>query len=124
MSIPCSSLTDGGSGLVGSDAEGPEDAGAGDLAENAGDEPRDAGHRHGGHKKTNGRLRVITTHGGESWWAVVSVDGVEKGKTPLMIDLPVGAHRIRVARTGFQTEERAIKVDSGREVALTISLRQ
>lgn len=72
--------------------------------------------------KKNGKLNVITTHGGEPWWAQVSIDGVPRGRTPILLDLPVGKYQLRVERAGFRTEEREIKVASGKSTVLRIDL--
>jgi hypothetical protein len=72
--------------------------------------------------KRIGTLNVITTHAGEPWWAQVSIDGVPRGRTPLMLDLPVGKYQLRVERAGFRTEQREIKVASGKSTVLRIDL--
>jgi hypothetical protein len=72
--------------------------------------------------KKSGRLNVITTHGGEPWWAQVSIDGVPRGRTPLLLDLPVGKYQLRVERAGFRTQDREIKVASGKATVLRIDL--
>jgi hypothetical protein len=96
---------------------GPPDAGA--------DRPAAAGaqvaiDKPGG--KRSGRLNVVTTHGGEPWWAQVSIDGVPRGRTPLLLDLPVGRYQLRVERAGFRTEQREVKVASGKSTVLRIDL--
>jgi hypothetical protein len=72
--------------------------------------------------KKSGRLNVITTHAGEPWWAQVSIDGVPRGRTPLLLDLPVGKYQLRVERAGFRTELREIMVASGKSTVLRIDL--
>lgn len=72
--------------------------------------------------KKSGKLNVITTHGGEPWWAQVSIDGVPRGRTPILLDLPVGRYQLRVERAGFRTEQREIKVASGKSTVLRIDL--
>ncbi|MEW5738891.1 MAG: protein kinase [Myxococcota bacterium] len=72
--------------------------------------------------KKSGRLNVITTHAGEPWWAQVSIDGVPRGRTPILLDLPVGKYQLRVERAGFRTEQREIKVASGKSTVLRIDL--
>ncbi len=76
------------------------------------------------HPLAAGRVNVLTTHRGEPYWAQVVVDGVPRGRTPLLLDLPPGKHLVRVDRTGFRTEERQIKVASGRLAVLRIALTQ
>ena len=52
-------------------------------------------------------LLIRSTPGG----AAVFVDGREYGRTPVTVrDLARGAHRIRLAREGFTTEERRVTV--------------
>jgi hypothetical protein len=52
-----------------------------------------------------GRLSVKTTPAG----ARVFVDGRDRGRTPASIrDLPRGAHRVRLVREGYATEERRV----------------
>lgn len=95
----------------------PPDAGA--------DEPADAGAQVAIDKpagKRSGRLNVVTTHEGEPWWAQVSIDGVPRGRTPLLLDLPVGRYQLRVERAGFRTEQREVKVASGKATVLRIDL--
>ncbi|MFZ5469675.1 MAG: protein kinase domain-containing protein [Myxococcota bacterium] len=75
-------------------------------------------------RKGTGKLNVITTHRGEPYWAEVSINGVPKGRTPLLLELPVGKHKVRVDRMGFRSEERQIKVASGRPRVLRIALTQ
>lgn len=72
--------------------------------------------------RKNGRVNVITTHGGEPWWAQVSIDGVPRGRTPILLDLPVGRYQLRVERAGFRPEQREIKVASGKATVLRIDL--
>jgi hypothetical protein len=45
----------------------------------------------------------------------VFVDGREQGKTPLAVrELSPGAHRVRVVRDGYATEERRISITASR----------
>lgn len=98
------------------------------LAEDAGvtepeDEPVDAGalvKKPVGKKK--GKMNVITTHAGEPYWAQVSIDGVPKGRTPLLLDLPVGRYKVRVERAGFKVQQREVKVASGKPVVVKVEL--
>ncbi|MBI3181445.1 MAG: protein kinase [Myxococcales bacterium] len=71
-----------------------------------------------------GQLKVVTMHRGETFWAQLLVNGQVVGRTPLELDLPEGRHTVRVERAGFKTEEREIKVASGRQAVLRISLRK
>jgi serine/threonine-protein kinase len=70
----------------------------------------------------SGTLNLITTLRGEPYWASVNVDGVHKGNTPLLLDLPAGKHRIRFERSGFQPVNRQIKIASGRSRVLRVEL--
>ncbi|MHB8878437.1 MAG: protein kinase domain-containing protein, partial [Myxococcaceae bacterium] len=132
----------GGDGEDGGDTEGAEDGGGEDFAielasadPDAGDEapdpgPPDAG-RMGKHPMVRhppqggtGKVNVVTTHAGEPYWALVLVDGVARGRSPLMLELPAGKHLVRVDRTGFRSVERQIKVASGRLAVVRITLSQ
>ena len=58
-----------------------------------------------------GRLLVRSSPSGAS----VSVDGVEKGVTPLALrDLDFGTHSVAVARRGYVSESRRVVITSGR----------
>src|SRR5262249_52422384 len=69
-----------------------------------------------------GQLNVVTTYHGDAYWALVMVDGVRKGNTPLLIELPPGKHRVRLERSGFRPVERQIKIARGRSDVLRIEL--
>jgi hypothetical protein len=71
---------------------------------------------------TLGQLNVVTTYQGEAYWAMVSVDGVRRGNTPLLLQLSPGAHRVRLERTGLKPVERQIKIARGRSDVLRIEL--
>ena len=73
-----------------------------------------------GRKK--GRVNVITTHGGEPYWAQVSIDGVPRGRTPLLLDLPVGRYQVLIERPGFRSLSREIRVAGGRAVVVKLEL--
>jgi serine/threonine protein kinase len=61
--------------------------------------------------ETEGRLLVRSTPAG----ALVLVDGKEYGRTPAVVrDLARGAHRVRVLREGYTTEERTLTITSAR----------
>jgi hypothetical protein len=63
-----------------------------------------AGERNG----EGGSLVVLTEPDG----ARVTINGVGYGTTPLTIPyLPPGAKRVRVTKTGYETEERVISAD-------------
>ncbi len=71
-----------------------------------------------------GKLNVITTHKGEPYWAQVMIDGVSKGRTPLLLELPTGKYQVRVERPGFRTQSREIRVASGKAAVVRIDLTQ
>ncbi len=70
----------------------------------------------------SGTLNLISTLQGEPYWASVSVDGVLKGNTPLLLDLPAGKHRIRFERAGFRPVSKQVKIASGRMRVLRVEL--
>ena len=72
--------------------------------------------------KKKGRLNVITMHAGEPYWAQVSVDGVPRGRTPLLLELPAGRYQLRIERPGFRVEERRVLVAAGKPVVLKLTL--
>jgi hypothetical protein len=69
-----------------------------------------------------GRLLVRSTPAG----ARVFVDGHEYGKTPFAVrDLSAGAHRVRVVREGYGTEERRIVLTTARPAqSITVPLER
>lgn len=71
---------------------------------------------------TPGRLLVRSTPAG----ARVFVDGHEYGKTPVAVhDLSHGAHRIRVVREGYGTEERRVVLTVSRPAqSMTVALER
>ncbi|HEX4804110.1 MAG TPA: protein kinase [Myxococcaceae bacterium] len=70
----------------------------------------------------SGTLNLISTLQGEPYWASVSVDGVLKGNTPLLLDLPAGKHRVRFERTGFRPVSKQVQIASGRMRVLRVEL--
>ncbi len=116
----------GENGEGGAAVDGSEDTGD-PAAEGAVDRPRNrAAVKHVANRKPiergSGTLNLITTLRGEPYWASVLVDGVHKGNTPLLLDLPAGTHRIRFERSGFQSVNRQIKIASGRSRLLRVEL--
>lgn len=63
-----------------------------------------------------GVVNVISTHDGEMFWGEVFLDGVEKGRTPLKLDLAPGKYQLKVVRHGFRAQERQIIVASDRTI--------
>lgn len=112
--------------------EAPSDAGLGSMAvvsvlEHAADaDPDPADLDVSKHPRVrvrkSGRVNIITTHAGDSYWAQVSIDGVPRGRTPLLLDLPVGSHQVRVERSGFKAQAREIRVASGKPTVVRIDL--
>ncbi|MFZ5438645.1 MAG: protein kinase domain-containing protein [Myxococcota bacterium] len=111
----------------------PQEADAGEalaLVEDAGVEPEDEVPDAGavtkrppaGATKKKGKMNVISTHAGEPYWAQVSIDGVPKGRTPLLLDLPVGRYKVRVERAGFRPQLRDVRVASGKAVVVKVEL--
>jgi len=74
--------------------------------------------------KKKGQMNVISTHDGEPYWAQVSIDGVMRGRTPLLLDLPVGKYQVRVERTGFRPTMREVKIAGGKSVVVKVELVQ
>jgi serine/threonine-protein kinase len=72
--------------------------------------------------KRAGTVNILSFHGDEAYWAQVSIDGVPRGRTPLRLELPTGAHRVLVERPGFKVESRDIRVASDHVVKLRIDL--
>ncbi|MBL9037018.1 MAG: protein kinase [Archangium sp.] len=72
--------------------------------------------------RRKGRLNVVSTHAGEPYWATVSLDGVTKGRTPLLLDLAVGTYTLKVERAGFRAQEREIRIASGKSLMVRIDL--
>jgi hypothetical protein len=56
------------------------------------------------------------------FWSQVFVDGVDKGRTPLTLDLMPGKYQLRVERHGFRPQERQIIVASGKSIVVRIDL--
>jgi hypothetical protein len=103
------------------------DAGASDIDGGAAlvevTPPPDAGRPTIISKRRNGKLNVITMHAGEPYWAQVSIDGIPRGRTPLLLDLPVGRYQMRVERAGFRVEERTVLIGAGKPSMVKIDLR-
>lgn len=111
---------DAGAGLVVADADGgaDDDADGGALVE----APGDGGRTFVALPKRRGKLNVITMHAGEPYWAQVSIDGVPRGRTPLLLDLPIGRYQVRVERPGFRVQERRVLIAAGKPVVVKIDL--
>ena len=57
-----------------------------------------------------GSLKVASVLSGRTYAAELEVDGQEHGETPATLELPVGKHRVRVLRTGFQPYEAVVVI--------------
>ncbi len=114
--------------VVDAGEEAPVDAGVlVELAEpvvDAGVVVVDVPSPNGGKKqlKKKGRVNVISVRGGEPYWAQVSVDGVSKGRTPLLLELLPGRYVVRVERSGFRSTTREIRVTAGRATLVKFEL--
>ncbi|MDP2306711.1 MAG: PEGA domain-containing protein, partial [Pseudomonadota bacterium] len=67
---------------------------------------------------TSGFLRIVTDPDG----ATVYVNDAAKGKTPVTIELPYGAHQVRVVRAGYKTEVRDVNIRV-RELTVPFNLK-
>ncbi|MDP2311515.1 MAG: PEGA domain-containing protein, partial [Pseudomonadota bacterium] len=67
---------------------------------------------------TSGFLRVVTDPEG----ATVYVNDTAKGKTPVTVELPYGAHQVRVVRAGYKTETRDVNIRV-RELTVPFNLK-
>lgn len=72
--------------------------------------------------KRMGRLNLVTTFDNEPFWAQVTVDGVPRGRTPMLLELPVGKHTLEVERSGFETRTQSIRISAERPLVLKIEL--
>jgi hypothetical protein len=68
----------------------------------------------------NARLRVDTQPAG----AEVYVDGLRAGRTPVSMDLPSGAHDVRVELEGYEPLQQRIELVTGTEAGVGGELRR
>jgi hypothetical protein len=54
--------------------------------------------------------------------ASVYVDGISKGTSPAVLDLPFGMYTIRVSKAGYQDREYAIQLREAKEYSLALDL--
>ncbi len=121
--------TDAGTGVAEETASEPVDAGELALLDGEPDGGEVPSHEAAAAKarlkkpkgRKNGWVSITTTAAGQPTWAVVKVNGIEKN-TPTTIELPPGAHVLRVERTGYKPQRREIIVASGRTKVLQIAL--
>jgi hypothetical protein len=72
------------------------------------------------HAAADGRLVITTTPAG----AIVTVDGVGWGATPVTIRyLPGGMKRVRITKDGYATQERAVRIDGATTLRIALSPR-
>jgi hypothetical protein len=76
------------------------------------------------HRGDKGTLNVVTTLSGEPYWAAVLVDGVRRGTTPMLLELPVGRHQIRIERMGFKSVSQPVRVSPGRTALVRLELNK
>ncbi len=112
----------GGEALAEAPDAGEPEAPAPDAGTLAGVEPEVEPARRAPARPRKGRVNIVTTHDGDTYWAQVSVDGVPRGRTPLLLDLPPGSHQIKVERPGFKSQSREIRVASGKSTVVRIDL--
>src|SRR4030095_1912738 len=69
-----------------------------------------------------GTVRIEATGGG---WAAIYLNGRMLGRTPLVHDLPVGRHRLRVMPYGHEPADViAVDVEPGVEQSLCIAVSE
>jgi hypothetical protein len=68
--------------------------------------------------KAVGRLRVLSTPAS----AVVMINGMPAGKTPLDIEVEVGENVVRIEQAGFQAFEQTISIQGGKTETLSREL--
>lgn len=73
-------------------------------------------------KGGTGKLNVLSTVRGEPFWAAVMVDGVKRGTTPLLLQVPAGTHSVRLERLGYKPVQRQVRVASGKAALVRIEL--
>jgi outer membrane receptor protein involved in Fe transport len=56
--------------------------------------------------------------------ALVEVDGLPRGFTPLVLNAPVGPHALRLSLGGFKAVEREVVVQNERELRVEVTLTQ
>ncbi len=67
-----------------------------------------------------GSLVVATDEPG----ALLEVDGISRGFTPVVLTLPVGMHRVRLSLSGYRTVEREVAVHRDRERRVELALAE
>jgi eukaryotic-like serine/threonine-protein kinase len=70
-----------------------------------------------------GKLRVITTFHGDINWMTVMLDGVDRGASPLSLEVPSGKHQLKIERPGFRTVDRSITVAPGETEVVRIEVQ-
>ena len=73
-------------------------------------------------KGLNGVLKIVTLLGGRPAPANVTVDGVDRGKSPVTLELTAAQHTVRIERPGFQNIEQAVIVPNGGAKEMKVEL--
>ena len=56
--------------------------------------------------------------------ALIEIDGLPRGFTPLVLSAPVGPHALRLSLAGFKPVKRDVTVQDGRELRVEVTLTQ
>lgn len=56
--------------------------------------------------------------------AKVLLDGTESGKTPLLLEVPVGKHAIEIRQTGYKPVKKTVKVTSDKISRVDVKLKR
>jgi serine/threonine-protein kinase len=72
--------------------------------------------------KLYGTLKVATVLSGRPYPAAVEVDGVDRGETPVTLELVTGKHRVRVLRAGFQTTDKEVVISHRQTSTVKVDL--
>jgi hypothetical protein len=73
--------------------------------------------------RSTGELRIITQLNGKNVSARVTVDGVDKGHTPIAVQLPLGKHDVTVQRPSSSPVARQVKVTGEKAQVLKIEVQ-
>ena len=111
---------------AGDDTDTSIDAGEVAVAAVENIEPPDAGtkaHVVAPVRIKKGTLVVTSTHGSDSYWAQISIDGKPSGQTPLLLDLVPGSYAVTAQRQGFKTETIHTRIVAGKKTPVKFELR-
>jgi eukaryotic-like serine/threonine-protein kinase len=73
--------------------------------------------------KKTGTLSIVAMAQGESHWAMVTVDGIQRGNSPIELELAPGKHELQVERSGFKRIRRSVTVEAGSASTIRVELR-